>query len=80
MAESTLSSTITKAHDPPLTGMENDRDPRMESYVKDFIPMKLGTITLKKGQGQLTLKALFIKGKQAPDVRLLLFKRKQQAI
>ncbi len=76
MAESTLSSTITKPHDPPLTGMENDRDPRMESYVKDFIPMKLGTITLKKGQGQLTLKALSINGKQAPDIRLLLFKRK----
>lgn len=75
MAESTLSSTITQAHDPPLTGMEHDRDPRMESYVKDFIPTILGHITLKKGKGKLTLKALDIKGKQAVDVRLLMFKR-----
>jgi len=73
--KSRLSSEIIKAHDPPLTGMEHDRDPRMESYVKDFIPMKLGQIRLKKGKGKLTLKALDIKGKQAVDVRLLMFKR-----
>ena len=73
--ESKLSATITKAHDPPLTGMEHDRDPRMESYVKDFIPMKLGIINLKKGKGQLTLKAPYIKGTQAADIRLLLFRR-----
>jgi len=72
--ESKLSSEITIAHDPPLTGMENDRDPRMESYVKDFKPMKLGTINLKKGRGQLTLKALEIKGKQSADIRLLMFR------
>ena len=73
--ESKLSSRITIAHDPPLTGMEHDRDPRMESYVKDFIPMKLGQINLKKGKGQLSLKALEIKGKQSADIRLLMFKR-----
>jgi arylsulfatase A-like enzyme len=73
--ESRLLAKISKAHDPPLTGMENDRDPRMESYVKDFIPMNFGRINLKKGRAALTLKALDIKGNQAPDVRLLLFKR-----
>ena len=66
---------ITTAHNPPLTGMENDRNPRMESYVKDFIPMQMGVMKLKKGKGQLTLKALQIPGKEAIDVRLLLFKR-----
>ena len=70
-----MSAKIPKAHDPPLTGMENDREPRMESYVKDFIPMELGHINLKKGKGILTLKALDIKGGQAPDVRLLMFKQ-----
>ena len=72
---SRLSAKIPKAHDPPLTGMENDREPRMESYVKDFIPMNLGRINLKKGKGILTLKALDINSGQAPDVRLLMFKR-----
>ena len=78
--ESRLSTIITKAHNPPLTGMENDRDPRMESYVKDFIPMKLGKIKLKKGKGQLSLKALSINGNQAPDIRLLMFKRIKHAL
>lgn len=73
--ENKLSSIITEAHDPPLTGMENDRDPRMESYVKDFKPLKFGNIKLKKGKGFLTLKALEIKGSEAIDVRLLMFKR-----
>ena len=73
--KSKLTSKISKAHNPPLIGMENDRDPRIESYVKDFVPMKLGTINLKKGRATLKLKAPEIKGLQAPDVRLLLFKR-----
>ncbi len=75
LGESRLSTKITKSHDPPLTGMENDRDPRIESYIKDFIPMEFGKIKLKKGKGQLTLKAPSINGNQAPDVRLLMFKR-----
>ncbi len=75
LGESTIKTKITRGHDPPLTGMENDRDPRIESYVKDFIPMKFGQINLKKGKGQLTLKALSINGKQAADVRLLMFRR-----
>jgi hypothetical protein len=70
-----IESRLGKANDPPLKGMENDRYPRMESYVKDFIPMKLGTIRLVKGSGQLTLKALDIPGREVAEVRLLLFKR-----
>lgn len=73
--ESRLTAKITKAHNPPLTGMENDRAPRMESYVKDFISMNLGRMNLKKGRDLLTLKAITIEGNRAPDVRLLLFKR-----
>ncbi len=73
--DSKVESQITKANDPPIRGMEHDRYPRVESYVKDFAPMKLGTISLKEGRGMLTLKAMNIPGAEAAEVRLLLFKR-----
>jgi len=70
-----LTGKISEAHDSPLKGMENDRVERMESYVKDFKPMKLGTIHLKKGHGLLTLKALEVPGSQVMDFRLIILKR-----
>ena len=70
-----LNGTISDAHNPSLKGMENDRVERMESYVKDFRPMKLGTIHLKKGTGILTLKALEIPRDQVMDFRLINVKR-----
>jgi arylsulfatase A-like enzyme len=73
---SKLNTIISEAHDPPLKGMENDRFPRTESYIKDFKPLKMGTIHLKKGTGLLTLKALEIPGSQVIDFRLLMFKKK----
>ncbi|RTE53612.1 N-acetylgalactosamine 6-sulfate sulfatase [Arenibacter aquaticus] len=73
--ESTLVGVLDKAHDPPLVGAERDRDPRIESYTKDFIPMHLGRISLKKAKGDLTLRALNIPGDEVMDFRLLLFKR-----
>ena len=73
--KNSLRAVITEAHDPPLTGMENDRDPRMESYVKDFLPKVMGTIHLTKGRDLLTLKALDIPGEGVVDVRLLMFRR-----
>lgn len=75
LGESSLKATITTAHDPPLVGAERDRDPRIESYTKDFRPMDLGKIALKKGRGNLVLKALKITGEEVMDVRLLLFRR-----
>ncbi len=71
-----LTGKITEPHNSPLQGMENDRVERMESYVKDFIPLKLGTIHLKKGEGTLTLKATDIPGGQVMDFRLLMLRRK----
>lgn len=70
-----LTGKITEAHNPPLQGMEYDRVERMESYVKDFKPLKLGTIHLKKGKGVLSLKATDIPGGQVMDFRLLMLKR-----
>jgi arylsulfatase A-like enzyme len=73
--DSRLSGEITEPHDPPLHGGENDRVPRTESYVKDFHPLKLGTIRLEKGRGELTLRALQIAGSQVMDFRQLVLSR-----
>ncbi len=70
-----ISGQITEPHNPPLTGMENDRTPRMESYVKDFKPLKTGILHLQKGTGLLTLKATNIPGSQVMDFRLLMLRR-----
>jgi len=68
-----LESQVAEAHDPPLQGAENDRTPRGgESYVKDFRPLSLGSLRMKKGRGQLTLRATEIPGDQAIDVRSLM--------
>ncbi|WP_411032190.1 arylsulfatase [Spongiimicrobium sp. 3-5] len=67
--------TVEKTHDPPLKGMENDRFPRAESYVKDFISANIGELTLKKGSGTLKLSAIKIPGDQAIDFRLLQLKK-----
>jgi len=69
--ESKVSGKVTVPHDPPLIGESDDRFPRDESYVKDFKAMALGVIELKKGVGDLTLRALKIPGRQAMEVRLL---------
>ncbi len=72
---SKLTGKITEAHNPPLTVVEYDRFPRIESYAKDFKKMPVGTIYLEKGKGLLTLKALEIPGSQVMDFRLLMLKR-----
>lgn len=65
-----IQSKVTEAHDPPLYGAQNDRVPRAgESYMKNFRPMRLGEITLDRGRGVLTLRALQVPGKQVMDVR-----------
>ncbi|MFK7779110.1 MAG: arylsulfatase [Gimesia sp.] len=66
---------IIKAHNHPLQGEAHDRAVRSESFVKDFQPMTLGTISLSKGTGQLTLRALDIPGSQVMDFRLLVLNR-----
>lgn len=74
-AGSTLAGRILEGYDPPLRGMEHDRVERIESYVKDFKPLNLGVLSMEKGRGPLTIKAVNIAGKQLMDVRLLMLKR-----
>jgi hypothetical protein len=72
---SRLRGKIHEGHNPPLQGQQYDRVPRAESYVKDFKPLKLGTIQLPQGKGELSLRALDIPGSQVMDFRLLMFTR-----
>lgn len=74
--DSKITKIINEAHDPPLIGGDKDRFPRMESYVKDFTPIKLGEFSMEKGEGTLRLKAISIPGNASIDFRLLNFKRK----
>jgi arylsulfatase A-like enzyme len=69
-ADARVSGKVTDAHDPPLRGREHDRVSRgSESFVKDFRPLRLGTVTLPRGRGPLTLRATDVPGKQVMDVR-----------
>ena len=67
-----LRYTISQPHEVLARGMENDRSPRNNSYVKDFKPVNMGVIELKKGKGELTLRALKIPGQEALEFRLLM--------
>lgn len=51
------------------------RAKRSESFVKDFRGLRMGTMTLKAGTGELRLRAVEIPGKSAMDFRLLMFTR-----
>lgn len=74
--QSRVEGKIGVAHDPPLMGKEHDRfDRGAESFVKDFRPLRLGTIRLEKGRGAMTLRAVNIPGKQVADVRYLILTR-----
>jgi len=72
---SRLIGKVTTAHDVPLRGGEHDRIERAESYVKNFATMKLGTIRLEQGRGELTLRALEILGSQVMEFRLIMLTR-----
>ncbi len=66
---------VTEVHDPPAYGASDDRVPRVgESLVKDFRPLVLGTASLPKARGQLTLKAGDIAGKQVAEIRYAVLK------
>ncbi|WP_114750242.1 arylsulfatase [Pleomorphovibrio marinus] len=75
--DGSLEFKVDAAHDPPLRGMENDRVERMESYVKDFKTMKLGSIQLEEGRNQLTLRAVDIPNGEVMDLRTLVFYHKK---
>lgn len=63
LGNSRLAAKVTEANDPPTVGLEHDRAPRgPESLMRDFKPLKMGTVALAKGHGTLTLHATKIIG------------------
>lgn len=65
-----LGGKVAPAWDPPLiTDQDVIPRPPAESIMKDFRPLKLGTVTLDKGRGPLTLRAPSIPGKRVMDLR-----------
>jgi arylsulfatase A-like enzyme len=72
---SSLKAKVNVANNPPLQGKDKDRYPREESYTKDFKPLIMGEVDLKKGEGPLMLKALNVKNEEVMDFRLLMLER-----
>jgi arylsulfatase A-like enzyme len=65
-----LTGRVTPGWDPPLhTHQDTLPRPAGESTMKDFRTLDFGEITLPKGQGPLTLRALEIPGRSVMDVR-----------
>lgn len=69
------SKVVEVAFNPPLRGMEHDRIPRGESFVKDWAQLKLDNIQLEKGLTRLSLTASDFKGIQGIDFRMMILER-----
>ena len=80
LGQERISRTIDVAHDVPLRGMEHDHFERVEGYVKQWRPMKLGVIRLRPGRATLTLAATKVPGKMVAEMRLLTFRRLKTAL
>jgi hypothetical protein len=69
----TLEGKVSPGWDPPLyTNQDTIPRPPMESKMKEFRPLALGTVHLERGRGPLTLRALQIPGKSVMDVRAII--------
>jgi hypothetical protein len=72
LGSSKLEGKVEPGWDPPLyTNQDTIPRPAAESRMKEFRPLALGTITLEKGRGPLTLEALQMPGKSVMDVRAI---------
>ena len=65
---STKGATVIKAFDPPFYDKSIERIPESHYWVKEFIPLSLGTLHLQAGEQTLELEATKIPGKAAIDV------------
>jgi hypothetical protein len=73
--DASISNKITTPNNVPLLGMEHDKVERDESYVKDFKPMKLGKLYLKKGNGRLTLSSTLLNAKDDLECNMITLRR-----
>tara|TARA_B100000809_G_scaffold158517_1_gene155841 strand:+ start:7962 stop:9812 length:1851 start_codon:yes stop_codon:yes gene_type:complete len=72
---SVLRKVVDEPHDPVAFGKDEDRVPRIESYVKSFKPFNLGIIDIEKGRGKLSLSIPEMSGDEGIEFRLLMFRR-----
>ncbi len=61
-------ATVTEVFDPPLYDKSKERVKNSHYFVKDFLPLEVGTLKLRKGHATLRLKSDKIAGKQVVDV------------
>jgi arylsulfatase A-like enzyme len=67
-SSSTAGTKVTEVFDPPLYDKSKERVEKSHYFVKDFEPLSLGKLNLKKGRGVLRLSADDIQGKRVIDV------------
>jgi len=63
-----IEAKVREGFNPALYNKSKERVEKSHYFVKDFNPLKLGSLRLKKGRGLLRLTAPKIVGKQAIDV------------
>jgi arylsulfatase A-like enzyme len=70
--DSRLRGQVQPGWDPPLyTNQDTLPRPAAESPMKEFRPLQLGTMVLKKGRGPLTVRAVEIPGREVMHLRAL---------
>ncbi len=68
--QSRVTGKVEPGWDPPLyTNQDTLPRPPAESRMKEFRPLRLGVMSLERGRGLLTLRALEIPGQSVMDVR-----------
>jgi len=68
VTDPSIEAKVREAFNPALYNKSKERVENSHYFVKDFNPLKLGSLRLKKGRGLLRLTAPKIVGKQAIDV------------
>ncbi len=72
---SSTETTVTEAFDPPLWDKSKERVAESHYFVKDFKPLELGVLTLKKGRDTLTLTAPELVGGRGIDVHSVVLQK-----
>ncbi|QEG43414.1 arylsulfatase [Roseimaritima ulvae] len=71
-------ATVTEVFDPPLYDKSKERVKDSHYFVKDFRPLEVGTLNLRKGRATLRLKSDKIVGQQVVDVHSIQLDRVRQ--
>jgi len=69
--QASVQSQVLVPFDPPLYDNSKERVEKTHYFVKDFRPLRIGTVRLAKGRGTLKLDAPEITGRKAIDVHSL---------